>query len=101
MPKLTRTFGVAAIAGLALSAGVAGSAQASDYGHHDDKDVRVEVRVEQRIDDDRAEFEFRERIEHGDVRFEIRIDERIDVDDHHGDHNVELRFEERLELRVR
>ena len=98
MPRLARTFGVATIVGLALTAGVAGGAQASGYGYHDN-DARVDVRVEKRIDDDRAEIKIRKKIEHGDVRFELRIEKRVDADDQ--DHNAEVRFEKRVELRVR
>lgn len=89
---------VAAIGGLALSAGVASGAQASGYGYHDD-DARAEVRVEKRLDQDRAEFELRKKIEKGDAKFELRIKKRADVDDHYGHHDVEKRVEIRIDVR--
>lgn len=98
MPKFVRTFGIATIAGLALTAGLASGAQASGYEHHDDDhDARVEVRVEKRLDDDRAEFKFRKKIEHGDVRIEVRVEKRVD-DEKYG-HHAEARFEKRVEIR--
>ena len=98
MPKLMRAIGVAAITGFALSASAVG-AQASGYGYHDN-DARAEIRIEKRIDADRAEFELRKRIDQGDARFELRIKKRVDVDNHHyGYHDIEKRVEIRVEVR--